>query len=41
MDAVSNVPPPVNEPVRAYAPGSSERAAVEAKVKELAATRSS
>src|SRR3984957_19263041 len=38
MDAVSNVPPPVNEPVRAYAPGSAERAAVEAKLKELAAT---
>jgi 1-pyrroline-5-carboxylate dehydrogenase len=38
MDAVSNVPPPVNEPVRAYAPGSAERAAVEAKVKELAAS---
>jgi 1-pyrroline-5-carboxylate dehydrogenase len=37
MDAVSNVPPPVNEPIRAYAPGSSERAAVEAKLKELAA----
>jgi 1-pyrroline-5-carboxylate dehydrogenase len=37
MDAVSNVPPPVNEPVRAYAPGSAERAAVEAKIKELAA----
>ena len=38
MDAVSNVPPPVNEPVRAYAPGSAERAAVEAKIKELAAS---
>ncbi len=38
MDAVSNVPPPVNEPVRAYAPGSAERAAVEAKLKELAAS---
>ena len=38
MDAVSNVPPPVNEPVRTYAPGSAERAAVEAKLKELAAT---
>src|SRR5216684_2281152 len=38
MDAVSTVPPPVNEPVRAYAPGSAERAAVEAKIKELAAT---
>ena len=38
MDAVSNVPPPLNEPVRAYAPGSAERAAVEAKLKELAAS---
>jgi 1-pyrroline-5-carboxylate dehydrogenase len=38
MDAVSTVPPPVNEPVRAYAPGSAERAAVEAKIKELAAS---
>jgi len=38
MDAVSNVPPPLNEPVRAYAPGSAERAAVEAKIKELAAS---
>jgi len=38
MDAVSNVPPPVNEPVRAYPPGSAERAAVEAKIKELAAS---
>ncbi len=37
MDAVSNVPVPVNEPVRLYAPGSAERAAVEAKIKELAA----
>jgi 1-pyrroline-5-carboxylate dehydrogenase len=36
MDAVTNVPTPVNEPVRQYAPGSHERAAVEAKVKELA-----
>jgi len=26
MDAVTNVPPPVNEPVRTYAPGSAERA---------------
>ncbi|MGD0927559.1 MAG: L-glutamate gamma-semialdehyde dehydrogenase [Streptosporangiaceae bacterium] len=38
MDVVSNVPPPVNEPVRAYAPGSAERAAVESKLKELAAS---
>jgi 1-pyrroline-5-carboxylate dehydrogenase len=36
MDAVTNVPAPANEPVRQYAPGSQERAAVEAKVKELA-----
>ena len=34
MDAVTNVPPPVNEPIRTYAPGSAERAALEAKVKE-------
>ncbi len=38
MDVVSNVPPPVNEPVRAYSPGSAERAAVESKLKELAAS---
>ncbi len=36
MDAVTNVPPPVNEPVRQYVPGSPERAAVEAKIKDLA-----
>src|SRR5450631_1125413 len=36
MDAVTNVPAPVNEPVRQYAPGSHERAVLEAKVKELA-----
>lgn len=36
MDAVTNVPPPHNEPVRTYAPGSQERAALEAKIKELA-----
>jgi len=38
MDAVSTVPPPANEPVRAYVPGSAERAAVESKIKELAAS---
>jgi 1-pyrroline-5-carboxylate dehydrogenase len=38
MDAVSNVPVPTNEPIRHYAPGSAERAVVEAKIKELAAT---
>ncbi|HWB67397.1 MAG TPA: L-glutamate gamma-semialdehyde dehydrogenase [Mycobacteriales bacterium] len=35
MDAVTAVPPPVNEPVRSYAPGSAERASLEAKLKEL------
>src|ERR1700753_1503835 len=39
MDAVTNVPPPVNEPVRTYAPGSPERAGLEARVKELAGER--
>ena len=36
MDAVSRVPVPANEPVRQYAPGSPERAALESKIKELA-----
>ncbi|WP_433474410.1 L-glutamate gamma-semialdehyde dehydrogenase [Spirillospora sp. CA-142024] len=35
MDAVTNVPVPVNEPVKGYAPGSGERAALEAAIKEL------
>ncbi|HEY7432668.1 MAG TPA: L-glutamate gamma-semialdehyde dehydrogenase [Streptosporangiaceae bacterium] len=39
MDAVTNVPAPVNEPIRQYAPGSPERAVLEAKVKELAGER--
>ena len=39
MDAVTNKPAPVNEPVRAYAPGSADRAALEAKIKELAGER--
>ncbi|CAN5203923.1 hypothetical protein BH24ACT10_BH24ACT10_03630 [soil metagenome] len=37
MDAVTSVPPPVNEPIRSYAPGSPERASLEARVAELAA----
>ena len=37
MDASTVVPLPVNEPVRSYAPGSPERASVEARIKELAA----
>ncbi|WP_328469877.1 L-glutamate gamma-semialdehyde dehydrogenase [Streptomyces sp. NBC_00448] len=36
MDAVTQVPVPVNEPVHTYAPGSPERARLEAKLKELA-----
>ncbi|MFC0036849.1 L-glutamate gamma-semialdehyde dehydrogenase [Actinomadura rayongensis] len=39
MDAVTTVPVPVNEPVQGYAPGSPERAALEAKIKELAGDR--
>jgi 1-pyrroline-5-carboxylate dehydrogenase len=35
MDAVTAVPIPVNEPVRSYAPGSTERASLEAKLKAL------
>jgi len=37
MDAVTSTPVPVNEPIRSYPPGSSERASLEAKLKELAA----
>ncbi|SDM07528.1 delta-1-pyrroline-5-carboxylate dehydrogenase [Geodermatophilus siccatus] len=36
MDAVTNVPPPRNEPVLTYAPGSSERAALQQRLTELA-----
>ncbi|HLH82411.1 MAG TPA: L-glutamate gamma-semialdehyde dehydrogenase [Trebonia sp.] len=36
MDAVTRVPPPYNEPVRQYQPGSADRAALESKLKELA-----
>ncbi|WP_329283386.1 L-glutamate gamma-semialdehyde dehydrogenase [Streptomyces sp. NBC_00691] len=35
MDAVTQVPAPVNEPVHSYAPGSPERARLEIKLKEL------
>jgi len=37
LDAATVVPLPVNEPVRAYSPGSPERASLEARLKELAA----
>ncbi|MFF5564918.1 L-glutamate gamma-semialdehyde dehydrogenase [Streptomyces sp. NPDC012623] len=36
MDAVTQVPVPVNEPVHGYAPGSAELARLEARLKELA-----
>ncbi|MGY1761018.1 L-glutamate gamma-semialdehyde dehydrogenase [Geodermatophilus sp. SYSU D00779] len=36
MDAVTNVPPPRNEPVLTYAPGSPERAALQQRLTELA-----
>ncbi|MFB9839179.1 L-glutamate gamma-semialdehyde dehydrogenase [Actinoallomurus acaciae] len=39
MDAVTNVPVPVNEPVKTYAPGSQDRAALEAKIKDLSGER--
>lgn len=35
MDAVTQVPAPVNEPVHSYAPGSPERARLEAQLKQL------
>ncbi len=38
VDAVTSVPLPLNEPIRMYAPGSPERAWLEARVKELAST---
>lgn len=37
MDAVTYVPQPINEPVLGYAPGSAERADLEAAMKDLAA----
>src|SRR4051794_21899254 len=37
LDAITSVPPPVNEPVRTYAPGSRERTTLEARIKEMAA----
>src|SRR6516164_3912388 len=39
MDAVTTVPPPANEPIRQYPPGSADRAALEGKVKELTGER--
>ncbi|WP_298329601.1 L-glutamate gamma-semialdehyde dehydrogenase [Haloactinopolyspora sp.] len=39
FDAVTHVPPPVNEPVLSYAPGSPERAELERALTDLAAKR--
>ncbi|SES67935.1 delta-1-pyrroline-5-carboxylate dehydrogenase [Geodermatophilus poikilotrophus] len=39
FDAVTQVPPPVNEPVHDFAPGSAERAALEETLKQVAAER--
>jgi 1-pyrroline-5-carboxylate dehydrogenase len=39
MDAVTNVPFPANEPIKTYAPGSPERAALEERIKDLAGER--
>ena len=39
MDAVTDVPVPVNEPQHGYAPGTAERASLEARIKDLAGTR--
>src|SRR3984957_15047429 len=39
LDAVTNVPVPANEPIKGYAPGSPERAALEEKIKEQAGER--
>ena len=37
MDAMTEVPEPVNEPIRNYAPGSPERTSLEVRIKELSA----
>jgi 1-pyrroline-5-carboxylate dehydrogenase len=39
IDAVTDVPPPLNEPVHSFAPGSAERTALEARWEQLAAER--
>src|SRR5919199_4031822 len=36
FDAVTQVPPPVNEPPHTFTPGSPERAALEARLKQVA-----
>jgi 1-pyrroline-5-carboxylate dehydrogenase len=39
FDAITEVPAPVNEPVHTFAPGSPERSAIEARLKQQAAER--
>src|SRR5215207_51993 len=39
MDALFAVPPPHNEPVRTYAPGTAERESLQRRLAELAAER--
>ena len=39
FDAITEVPAPVNEPVHSFAPGSPERSALEARLKQQAAER--
>ena len=39
FDAITDVPAPVNEPVRSFAPGSAERAALEQRLKQMAEER--
>ena len=39
MDAVTQVPSPYNEPIRQYQPGSADRSALAAKIKDLASQR--
>jgi 1-pyrroline-5-carboxylate dehydrogenase len=39
MEAVTRVPVPFNEPVRQYSPGSADREALKAKIKELSGQR--
>jgi 1-pyrroline-5-carboxylate dehydrogenase len=39
FDAITDVPPPVNEPVRSFTPGSAERSALEQRLKQMAGER--
>jgi 1-pyrroline-5-carboxylate dehydrogenase len=39
MDAVTQVPSPYNEPIRQYQPGSADRSAIAARIKDLASQR--